>query len=30
MENAEMLGLQEANGIVFQADSQILGILEVR
>lgn len=30
MANAEMLGLQEADGIVFQEDSQILGILEVR
>lgn len=30
MENAEMLGLEEANGIVFKQDSQILGILEVR
>ena len=28
MANAEMLGLQEANGIVFQEDSQILGIVE--
>jgi hypothetical protein len=27
MENAELLGLEEANGIVFQQDSQILGIL---
>jgi hypothetical protein len=30
MENAEMLGLQEANGIVFQPESSILGTLEVR
>jgi hypothetical protein len=30
MSNAEMLGLEEANGIVFQPDSQILGIVEVR
>ena len=29
MANAERLGLQEANGIVFKTDSQILGTLEV-
>lgn len=29
MENAEMLGLQEAHGIVFQPESSILGTLEV-
>jgi len=28
MANAEMLGLQEANGIVFQEDAQILGIVD--
>ena len=30
MENAEMLGLREANGVVFQPESSILGTLEVR
>lgn len=30
MENAEMLGLEEAGGIVFQQGAQILGIVEVR
>ena len=30
MANAEMLLLQEANGIVFRPESQILGFLEVR
>ena len=30
MANAEMLGLTEANGIVFQQESSILGTLEVR
>ena len=30
MANAEMLGLEEANGVVFKQDAQILGILEVR
>lgn len=30
MENSEMLGLQEANGIVFQQESSLLGTLEVR
>jgi hypothetical protein len=29
MANAEILGLQEANGIVFKADAQILGTLEI-
>lgn len=29
MENAEMLGLEEANGIVFQQDSQVLGTIEL-
>jgi hypothetical protein len=29
MANAEILGLQEANGIVFKPDSQILGTLEI-
>ncbi len=29
MANAELLGLQEANGIVFKADAQILGFLEI-
>lgn len=29
MANAELLGLQEANGIVFKPNSQILGIVEV-
>ena len=30
MKNAELLGLQEANGIVFNADAQILGTIEAR
>ena len=30
MANAELLGLQEANGIVFKQDAQVLGFLEVR
>ena len=30
MANAELLGLQEANGIVFNPDSQILGFLDVK
>ena len=29
MENAEMLGLTEANGIIFQQESQILGTLDL-
>ena len=29
MANAEILGLQEANGIVFKTDAQILGTLEI-
>ena len=29
MANAEILGLQEANGIVFKSDAQILGTLEI-
>ena len=29
MANAERLGLQEANGIVFKTDAQILGTLEI-
>lgn len=30
MANAELLGLEEADGIVFKQDSQVLGTLEVR
>ena len=30
MANAELIGLEEANGIVFKQDAQILGFLEVR
>ena len=30
MANAELLGLEEANGIVFNLNAQILGFLEVR
>jgi hypothetical protein len=30
MANAELLGLEEANGIVFNRNAQILGFLEVR
>ena len=30
MDNAELLGLEEANGIVFQTDAQILGTIETR
>ena len=30
MANAELIGLQEANGIVFNPNSQVLGFLEVR
>ena len=29
MANAEMLGLEEANGIVFRQDTDILGTLEL-
>ena len=29
MANAELLGLQEANGIVFNPNAQVLGYLEV-
>ena len=29
MANAELLGLHEANGIVFKPDAQVLGFLEV-
>jgi hypothetical protein len=29
MENADLIGLEEANGIVFKQDAQILGIVEV-
>jgi hypothetical protein len=29
MANAELLGLEEANGIVFRQNSQILGYLEI-
>ena len=30
MANAELLGLEEANGIVFKQNAQVLGFLEVR
>ncbi|HEX2766785.1 MAG TPA: hypothetical protein VHR55_09155 [Candidatus Limnocylindria bacterium] len=30
MANAELLGLEEANGIVFQRDAQVLGFIELR
>jgi hypothetical protein len=30
MANAEMLGLQETNGIVFNPDSQVLGFVDVK
>ena len=30
MASAELLGLEEANGIVFKQDAQVLGFLEVR
>lgn len=30
MANAEILGLEEANGIVFKTDAQILGTLEIK
>jgi hypothetical protein len=30
MANAELLGLQEANGIVFNPNAQVLGFIEVR
>ena len=30
MANAELLGLQEANGIVFNPDSQVLGFVDVK
>jgi hypothetical protein len=30
MANAELIGLEEANGIVFKQDAQILGFLEVK
>ena len=30
MANAELLGLEEANGIVFNPNAQVLGFLEVR
>ncbi len=30
MANADLLGLEEANGIVFSQDVQILGYLEIR
>ena len=30
MANAELLGLEEANGIVFNQNAQVLGFLEVR
>ena len=29
MANAELLGLEEANGIVFNPNSQVLGFVEV-
>jgi hypothetical protein len=29
MANAEMLGLEEANGIVFKQDAQVLGFVEL-
>ncbi len=29
MANAELLGLEEANGIIFQQDAQVLGTLEL-
>ena len=29
MANADLLGLEEANGIVFKRDSQVLGIIEL-
>ena len=30
MANAELIGLEEANGIVFNPNAQVLGFLEVR